>query len=262
MTSPGFRRFLQPLVLCLALFGSAVDAQPTVTVFAAASLKTALDDVADRYLADSPNQVQISYGGSSALARQIQYGAPAQVFISANAAWMDTLEADGALVDDTRVNLLTNRLVLIAAPGTDTTLRLSAHPDLAAALGQDGRLAMALVDAVPAGIYGRAALEFLGLWEDVRTRIAQSDNVRATLRLVAMGEAPLGIVYATDALADPRVHVIDSFAPETHPPIRYPAAILRDGDTAETRDFFDFLTGPAAAGIFRAHGFGVIGAGE
>lgn len=262
MTIPGRRWFLQLILLCLVVVANGVAAQPTVTVFAAASLKTALDEVTAEYHTANQTRVQISYGGSSALARQIRYGAPAQIYISANPAWMDSLQNEGLVDESSRIDLLSNRLVLIGGSKAPRALSLSSQTDLSAALGPDGRLAMALVDAVPAGIYGRTALTSLGLWDGIKDRVAQTDNVRAALRLVAMGETPLGIVYATDAMADPRVQVIDYFAPATHPPIVYPAAILRDGVTDQTRHFFAFLTGHTAAKTFRTHGFEIIGGGQ
>lgn len=248
------RRGLLLAAVWLLLLPLPLRAAETLTVFAAASLKTALDEVARDYGAKTGVAVSLSYAGSSALARQIQYGAPAQVFISANAAWMDDLEARGLLAPGTRRNLLSNRLVLIAPAGSATRLNLVPGADLAGALG-NGRLAMALVEAVPAGIYGREALVRLGLWDSVSDRIAQADNVRAALRLVALGEAPLGIVYATDALPEPRVAVLSEIDPALHAAIVYPAAILREGDSAPARAFLAYLGGPEAGAVFLRHGF-------
>ncbi|MFT7594696.1 MAG: molybdate transport system substrate-binding protein [Paracoccaceae bacterium] len=233
--------------------GAAMAGQP-ITVFAAASLKNALDEVADLYTQDTGTGVSLSYGGSSALARQIQYGAPAHLFLSANAAWTDILATQGLLKPGTRVDLLSNRLVLIAAPDVATTLVIGPGMDLSGALGED-KLAMALVDAVPAGIYGRAALQSLGVWDSVQGQIAQTDNVRAALRLVSVGEAPLGIVYATDAAADPTVRIVGMFPENTHPQILYPMALLAEGNTGDARAFAAFLSGPQARAIFDRHGF-------
>ncbi|MDK3017594.1 molybdate ABC transporter substrate-binding protein [Pseudodonghicola flavimaris] len=232
----------------------------TTTVFAAASLKNAMDEIAGVYKAETGNDLLPSFAGSSKLARQIQQGAPAQIFISANPGWMDTLEQDGLLAEGSRQDLLLNSIVLIAGPGTAPDLSVTIGPDtdLAAMLGDD-RLAMALVDAVPAGIYGKAALTSLGLWDAVEPKVAQADNVRAALRLVGSGEAPMGIVYATDAAADAEVRVLDTFPADSHPAIVYPAAILAEGDTVETRAAFAFLTGPEARAIFKRHGFGIAG---
>ncbi len=249
------------LSVSLTIFGWATALQAgSVTVFAAASLKNALDEIAARYQDETGNEMLVSFAGSSKLARQLQQGAPAQIFVSANSAWMDRLEADGLLAEATRADLLVNRIVLIAGPGAPADLALSIGPalDLGGVLG-DGRLAMALVDAVPAGIYGKAALSTLGLWEGVAPRVAQADNVRAALRLVASGEAPLGIVYATDAVAEPRVRVLDVFPADSHPAIRYPAAVLAEGDSPEARSALAYLTGPAARAIFLQNGFGLAG---
>lgn len=256
------RRMLLAALLGLGvgLPGIGLAAGEPVTVFAAASLRTALDAVAARFTAATARPVRLVYGGSSVLARQIRQGAPAQVFLSANSAWMDALERDGFLAAATRVDLLTNRLVLVAAPGRTSAPAIAPGFDLAGALG-DGRLAMALVDAVPAGIYGKAALRSLGVWDRVRDRVAQADNVRAALWLVASGEAPFGIVYATDAAAEPRVRVVGRFPADSHPPILYPAAILSAGDSGEARDFLRFLTGAEAGALFAGYGFGLAGGG-
>lgn len=234
-------------VLCLIR-----PAWADVTVFAAASLKTALDEIAMTY----PVPLTLVYGGSSALARQIQQGAPAQVFLSANTEWMDVLEGDGLIDKATRIDLLTNRLVLIAPADSSVTLDMISGADLAGALGPDGRLAMGLTEAVPAGIYGRAALEALGIWDSVAARTAQTDNVRAALNLVALKEAPLGIVYSTDAAAEPKVRVVATFDEALHPRIVYPAAAVRAGDTPEARALLDWLKGPEARAIFARQGFG------
>ena len=252
------------LLLCALLGLLAVLAPPRparadpapLTVFAAASLKTALDAVAADFTARGGPPVVVAYAGSSALARQIQQGAPADLFLSANALWMDRLQAQGLIEAGSRRVLLSNRLVLVAPADSAIALRLGPGADLAGALGQ-GRLAMALVEAVPAGLYGRAALQALGLWDQVADRVAQADNVRAALRLVALGEAPLGVVYATDAAAEAGVRVVDRFDPATHPPIRYPVAILAGRDRPAARALLAYLSGPEAAAIFRAHGFGL-----
>ncbi|MGR3803296.1 molybdate ABC transporter substrate-binding protein [Marinibacterium profundimaris] len=235
----------------LAMAAAALLALPaaaeTVTVFAAASLKTALDEIAAGYSARMGDDVTVSFAGSSALARQIQAGAPADVFISANTDWMDRLEAEGRIAAGTRSDLLGNSIVLIAhgeVPATD---------DIAAALAQ-GRIAMALVEAVPAGIYGKAALTHMGLWDRVQTRVIQADNVRAALAFVALGEAPRGIVYATDAAVEPRVSVLATFPPDSHPPIVYPAALTADAGP-EAAAFLDYLKGPEARAVFDRLGF-------
>lgn len=251
------RRLL--IVLCVVALSTGARAAEPVTVFAAASLKTALDEIALLF-AETGQGTRISYGGSSTLARQIQFGAPANVFLSANTAWMDRLEADGLIEPGTRLDLLTNRLVLIAAPGVTESPSIAPGFDLAGPLN-GGRLAMALIDAVPAGIYGRAALQNLGVWEQVADSVAQADNVRAALILVASGEAPFGIVYATDAEADPRVRVVGTFPYTSHPPIIYPVAIVAGRQTPAARDFLDFLRGPRATTVLQRHGFGLSGDG-
>ncbi len=244
------------LLTSVALFlGLAVMAQAQITVFAASSTKTALDEAAAGYLAETGQAATLSYAGSSALARQIQLGAPADVFISANPGWMDVLQQDGLIAPASRLDLLTNRLVLIAHGADAAPLDLETA-DLGALLGE-GRLAMALVDAVPAGIYGKAALTALGQWPSVASKVAQAANVRAALALVASGEAPLGVVYATDARASSNVTVVAAFPEGSHPPVLYPAAVVSGGNAAEAGAFLDYLRSPAGRGIFLRHGFGV-----
>lgn len=235
-----------------------------ITVFAAASLGTAMTDVEAGFEAATGHDLVVSVAGSSALARQIQQGAPADIFISASPDWMDALQADGLLEDGTRFDLLRNTLVLIAhGAGAVSTTTTGPGPeitndfDLSGRLGQ-GRLAMALVDAVPAGIYGKAALEHLRLWEDVSAQVAQSDNVRSALALVALGEAPYGIVYLTDAAAEDRVHVVGHFGPETHPPIVYPVADIANRNTLAEAAFLAYLRGPDARAAFMRQGFDVV----
>ena len=218
-----------------------------LTVFAAASLKDALDAVAASYSDATGADIRVSYAGSSALARQIAAGAPADVFVSASEDWMDAV-AD-RLVPGSRVDLLTNRLVLVGPVDAPAA-------DLADALGGDGRVAMAFVDAVPAGIYGQAALEHLGLWDAVRPRVVEADSVRAALALVAVGAAPLGIVYATDAEAERQVAIVALIPEDSHPPILYPAAAIAGGDEDGAADFLAFLGGDRARALFRAAGFG------
>ncbi len=243
--------FLRTLVLLCLLLPQTARAEP-LTVFAAASLKTALDAVAADFAeATDGDMPAISYAGSSALARQIEQGAPADLFVSANAEWMDRVAQAGLLAEGTRRDLLGNRLVLIAPGAEGAPLALEDLPERLA----DGRLAMALVEAVPAGIYGQAALEALGVWEKIAPQVVQTDNVRAALALVALGEASLGLVYATDAAAEPRVHVVAEVPEHLHPPIVYPAAILAPGDTPHARAFLKYLAGPEAAGQFQRQGF-------
>lgn len=237
--------------------GSRAPERGSVTVFAAASLKNAMDGVAAAWRARTGHEVVVSLAGSSALARQIQAGAPADIFISANADWMDRLEEDGLLIEGTRRDLLANSIVLVAHGGKAAPLEISPVLDLSGLLGEE-RLAMALVEAVPAGVYGKAALTRLGLWDAVAPKVAQADNVRAALALVATGEAPFGIVYATDAAAEPGVSVIGTFPADTHPPIVYPAAALGGRDNPLAVDFLAFLDSDEAAMIFAGEGFVVL----
>ena len=228
-----------------------------ITVFAAASMTNAMAEIEERFEAETGHDLSVSLAGSSALARQIQQGAPADVFISANPGWMDALEEDGLLEPGTRFELLNNAIVLIAH-GTDADeVEIGPEMDLPALLA-DGKLAMALVDAVPAGIYGKAALEHLGLWETVAPQVVQADNVRAALALVSLGEAPYGIVYATDAVADDKVTVVATFPKDSHPPIVYPAADIAGRDTGAEAEFLDYLRGPVARAAFERQGFVVM----
>jgi len=227
-----------------------------VTVFAAASLTNALNAVAAAWTAETGHGAVMSYAGSSALARQIQEGAPADIFISASVDWMDALEASGDLRAGTRRDILGNRLVLIAHGRDAAPVTIDANLDLVGML-DGGRLSMALVEAVPAGIYGRAALTTLGLWDDVAPLVAQSDNVRTALAFVAQGEAPLGIVYATDAAVSDEVTVIGTFPDDSHPPIVHPAAITAQAASPAAGAFLDWLTSAPARAIWADYGFGV-----
>ncbi|NBE09548.1 molybdate ABC transporter substrate-binding protein [Paragemmobacter ruber] len=225
-----------------------------VVVFAAASLKTALDQVAAEFQAATGHQVVISYAGSNALAKQIIEGAPADIFISAAVNWMDEVEKAGLVVPGTRADILGNTLVLIAHGKGAAPVEIGAGTDLAGMLG-GGRLSMAMVDAVPAGQYGKAALESLGLWPSVEGAVAQSENVRAALALVASGEAPYGIVYGSDAVAEDNVTVVATFPADSHPPIIYPAALLTGAADDGDREFLEALTAGPADAAFAAQGF-------
>ncbi len=233
--------------------GVVADAEE-ITVFAAASLKEALDQITASFETETGHKVTTSFAGSSALARQIEYGAPADIFISASTEWMDRLAETGHIITETRVDLLQNRLVLIAADAGIEAATITPETDLNAMLN-GGKLAMALTEAVPAGIYGKAALQHLGLWKNVEGSVAQTDNVRAALALVALRAAPLGIVYATDAIAEPRVHVNGVFPSETHPPIVYPAAVTTKSKSPAATALLDYLRSDTAHDIFDKHGF-------
>ncbi|MEZ5720704.1 MAG: molybdate ABC transporter substrate-binding protein [Paracoccaceae bacterium] len=249
---------LRSALLAALLFAPVGARADETLVFAAASMKTALDEIADDFAATTGHGAAISYAGSSALARQIQAGAPADVFISANVDWMDVLEAEGRIAPESRVDLVGNAIVLIAADPEAATVAITPEFDLAGLL-DGGRLAMALVDAVPAGIYGKAALDTLGLWTSVASQVAQTDNVRAALALVATGAAPYGVVYRSDAIAEPRVHVVATFPEESHPPIVYPVAMIAGHDGAAPRAFLDTLRSPEARAVFEAQGFTWLG---
>ena len=236
---------------------AAPAAADEVVVFAAASLKTALDAVAADFQTETGHVVTLSYAGSNQLALQIIAGAPADIFLSAAEDWMDAVEQAGLVAGGTRRDLLGNSLVLIAHGRDARPAEIGPGFDLAGLLG-DERLAMALVDAVPAGQYGKAALTNLGLWGAVSPLVAQADNVRAALALVATGEAPFGIVYATDAVASDNVTVVATFPADSHPPIVYPGALLTDAADPADRAFFEALTADPARAIFAAHGFSVL----
>jgi molybdate transport system substrate-binding protein len=246
------------VVLTLTLFCFCV-VQPgraeTVTVFAAASLKTALDEIADDLEGEAGLRVSLSYAGSSALAWQIARGAPADLVLTASVAWMDHLEDLDRLAPGTRRDLLGNRLVLIAPAGTAAVAKTGA--DLGETIGA-GRVAMALVDAVPAGIYGQQVLRHLELWERLSPQVIQTDNVRAALRLVAMGEVPFGVVYATDAQADAAVDVVHVFDEAGHDPILYPMAIVAGRDTPRVREVWNAFRSSNAVAVFQDHGFEVL----
>jgi len=226
----------------------------TVTVFAAASLKEAMDEQARRFEAGTGNKVVVSYGGSNALARQIDAGAPADVFISADLDWMDYLEQRSRLVSGSRTNLLHNELVLIAPATSKTALRIAPNFDLAAALGNE-KLAMANPDSVPAGKYGKAALTALGAWASVERQTARTENVRAALSLVARGEAALGIVYKSDARAEQGVRIVDTFAEATHSPIVYPGALVAPQKGPAAKALLDFLRSGPARPVWEKYGF-------
>ena len=227
-------------------------------IFAAASLKNALDEIASGWAKDTGKPMpRISYAASSALAKQLEQGAPADMFISADTDWMDYVERKDLIRKDTRFNLLGNKIVLIAPRDSKTTVAVKQGFDLAKALA-GGKLAMANVDAVPAGKYGKAALEKLGAWDGVKDNVAQAENVRAALLLVARGEAPLGIVYSTDAAADPNVKIVGVFPAESYPPVIYPAAVTKESKTADAKLFLDYLKSSRARPAFEKQGFTVL----
>jgi len=233
------------MALGLAVLAVPGGADDGVLVFAAASLQTALDPVAADYTAETGTAIRVAYASSAALARQIAAGAPADLFVSAHPDWMDWLAARGLIRDETRRDLLGNRLVLVrpaerpGPPGLD--------------LGA-GRIAVGLTDAVPAGLYAKAALQSLGLWEVARPRLVETDNVRVALALVARGDVAQGIVYASDAWIEPRVTVVAELPEDSHPPILYPGAVVAGGASG-AEAFLDHLSGAEAQARFVASGF-------
>ena len=251
----GFTRKIRALACAaLAFFASLSAANAdALTVFAASSLKESLEEIAQNFEAETGHQITLSFAGSSALARQIEFGAPADVFISASSDWMDYLDDRGLIDPESRLDLLSNQLVVIGAADA-TPLDLGDTDALADRL-QNGRLAMALTEAVPAGIYGKQALEKLGLWKGVSEQIAQTDSARAALALVAIGAAPLGVVYRTDARAEPKVDVVAAIPPDTHAPIRYPAALVTASDSPAAQRLLDYLGSPTADKVFERNGF-------
>lgn len=251
------RGFAASLLAALSALPSGDARSQDLLVFAAASLKGALDAAVEDFAASGSTAVAASYASSSALARQIERGAPADIFLSANPAWMDYLEERGLIRDGSRADLLGNGLVLVAPAESEVELTIAPGFDLLGAL-DGGRLAMGDPDHVPAGIYGKAALASLGVWESVASRVARADNVRAGLALVTRGEVPLGIVYSSDAVADPGVRVVGVFPPESHPPIIYPVAVLAESKHPAAANLVEFLKSAAAAPVFERFGFTVL----
>lgn len=256
------RHALFPVVAMLVVVATsiasvpeAVAAERPLTIFAAASMQESLDAAARTWEANGGRHVVVSYAASSTLARQIAQGAQAEIFISADAQWMDYLSDRQLIEPSSRFILVRNALVLVAPIDSPVkAVDLTSPASLLAALG-DGRIAVAETGSVPAGIYARQALTSLGLWNSVSIRLAQTDNVRAALAFVALKEAPLGIVYATDALAEPRVRVVARFPPKAHKPIVYPVARTLVAEPREAAKFLAFLRSRQASEIFRKAGF-------
>jgi len=230
----------------------------SITVFAAASLTEALKEIGGVYKTKTGNDAVLSFAASSALARQVEASGGADIFLSADNEWMDYLDNKGLIRHDTRRALLGNHLVLIAPKDAAVTLEIRNHMDLLGAL-KGGRLSIADPDSVPAGKYARSALTQLGVWNAVVNHLVNAENVRVALAYVSRGEAPLGIVYTTDALSDQGVHIVGTFPDDTHTPIVYPAALIKDAKP-EARAFLDFLSGPEARAIFEKDGFIILGA--
>ena len=249
--------FFAALLVLLPQSASAQDAD-RIMVFAAASLTDTLQEIAAIYARERNKRVVFSFAASMTLARQIELSAGPDIFISADTESMDYLDQRGRIAKATRRNLLGNRLVLVAPAGSTVSLEMAPGMKIAEALGR-GRLATADVESVPAGRYGKAALTALGVWATVAGRLAQGDDVRTTLSYVARGEAPLGIVYATDARVEPRVRVVATFPESTHPPIVYPAALTADAKV-DAAQFLAYLRSPQVRTVFERAGFTVLAA--
>ena len=232
---------------------AADDRNQEVLVFAAASLTNVLDEIGTAYTQQTRQPVKFSYAASSALARQLEAGARADVFFSADLEWMDYVQARGLIDRTTRRNVLGNRLALVAPADSKIELKIAPGFALAAALG-NGRLATGDPESVPVGKYARSALTSLGVWNDVADRLVRADNVRSALAFIARGETPLGIVYETDAKVEKRVRVVGFFPADSHPPIVYPVAVTAQARPA-ARQFIDFLQSAPAQEAFKKYGF-------
>ncbi len=243
------------LMLGLGLSGPAMAAE--ITVLAAASLKNALDQIVADWQDDTGDTVVVVYDGSAKLAKQIEQGMPADLFISASAQWMDVLAEEGLIRSDTRRDILGNTLVLVTAVQGAAPVQIIKGFDLKGLLGT-AKLSMGNVDAVPAGQYGKEALQDLGLWQAVQANVVQSDNVRSALALVAAGEADYGIVYGSDVVAEDRVQVLGQFPPDSHAPIIYPAAVVTASAKPQAQAFLTALSSDAARAVFEAQGFVVV----
>lgn len=254
---PGILKAAGLAVALAAALSPAPAQSKDVVVLAAASLKNALDDASATWTKETGKTAKISYAASSALARQIEAGIPADIFISADVPWMDHVAERKLINAPSRSDFVGNQLVLVAPGNSKIDLKIEKGFGLRTALG-DGRLAMGNVDAVPAGRYGKAALEALGVWRSVADRLAQAENVRMALTLVSRGEAPLGIVYRTDAASDPNVRIVGLFPDGTHPPIVYPMALLSTSTNPDAQAFVDFLKSPKARSFFEKQGFSVL----
>ncbi|MDI1285888.1 MAG: molybdate ABC transporter substrate-binding protein [Reyranella sp.] len=249
--------FAVAAALLLASIAPARAQSKDVVILAAASLKNALDDASAAWTKQTGKATKISYAASSALAKQIEAGIPADLFISADVPWVNYVAERKLIKPASRSDFLGNEIVLIAGKDSKVDLKIDKGFPLRAALG-DGRLAMANIDAVPAGKYGKASLEALGVWPSVADRVAQAENVRMAMTLVSRGEAPLGIVYRTDAAADPNVKIVGAFPASSHPRIIYPMALLATSTNPDAEAFVAFLKSPVAKPFFEKQGFTVL----
>jgi molybdate transport system substrate-binding protein len=251
---PKWPAFLFVIAALLLLPGAQAGTRAPVVVFAAASLTNALEEIDADYTKQTGVAVKESFASSSTLARQIEAGAPAQVFISADTKWMDYLAGKGLVGAQT--TLLGNALALIAPSDAAIGPRgIGPGFDWLKPLGPDGRLSVGDPDHVPAGIYAKEALQHLGVWNELEPRLARAEDVRGALALVERGDAPLGIVYVTDARVSAKVKIVGVFPPASHSPIVYPAAMVKGGDTPSVRNYFRFLRGTQARAIFARFGF-------
>ncbi|PNG27960.1 molybdate ABC transporter substrate-binding protein [Methylocella silvestris] len=258
------RRTLNAIALVLTLAAGlaplTVAAQAPAagpTVFAAASMKTALDAIAASWTAQTGKAPVLVYGSSAVLAKQIEQGAPADIFISADLNWMDYLDKAKLLRAGTRRAFLGNELVLVEPADQKTTLKIEPGFDLAGQTG-GGKIAVCTITSCPGGVYGKESLVALGVWDKVEPKLAQSDNIRAALNLVARGEARFGIVYATDAKAEPKVRVVGVFPSSSHSPIVYPVAVLEGSKNPEAASFVAYLSSQAAVKILLEQGFSIL----
>jgi molybdate transport system substrate-binding protein len=247
------RSLLAGLIVLSFATRAAEPAKPELLVFAAASLTNVLQDIGAAYTKETGQAVKFSFASSAILARQIEAGARADVFFSADLEWMDYLDARSLINHSTRVDVLSNRLALVAPADSTLDLKIAPNFPLAAALGK-GRLATGDPDYVPVGRYAKSALMTLGIWNEIADRIVRADNVRSALAFVARGEAPLGIVYETDAKVDKNVRIVDLFPASSHPPITYPVATTAAAKSG-AHGFAEYLRGPTARGIFQHYGF-------
>jgi molybdate transport system substrate-binding protein len=245
------------LAFLLVLLVPLIAHAQALTVFAAASLTDAMKDVSTQWAEGGHQPLRLSFGASSTLARQIEEGAPAALFASADEKWMDYLANKNLIVADTRKDLLGNDLVLVVPANKPQHVTIDRGFDLAALLGPDGRLATGNPAHVPVGIYAEQALKNLGLWDSMSPRLARTEDVRGALLLVERGEAPAGIVYATDAAVSKAVMIAGTFPASSHDPVSYPFAVTKSGDSPEARALMTFLSGPKARALFLQRGFKV-----
>lgn len=255
MRSQSARYRWAPLLAACMVLSPVHAVAAELLIFAASSLKPALDELLASGEVKQIGNVRASYAASSQLARQIDNAAPADVFISADEDWMDYLAMRNRIVTDTRSDLLGNALVLVAPSASPLAFKIQPGVDLAAFLGPIGHLSMAEPNSVPAGKYARSALQSIGAWHNVRDRIVAADNVRAALNFVVRGEVELGIVYRSDVIGEPAVRVVDTFPANTHAPIRYPVAMIAGRDSAAARRLIALMHSDSSAALFRRHGF-------